>query len=68
MASSGYADDPVMAHYAHYGFQGIVPKPYTVETLSTALQRVLSAPPDDAPPQGADGDGEGHVFDVLDVK
>jgi PAS domain S-box-containing protein len=43
LASSGYTDDPVMADDVRYGFRGMVPKPYTIETLSVALQRVLSS-------------------------
>ncbi len=39
--SSGYADDPVMANYEKYGFKGIVPKPYTLETLLNALGRLF---------------------------
>ncbi|MGE3536698.1 MAG: ATP-binding protein [Candidatus Tectimicrobiota bacterium] len=41
IVSSGYATDPIMANYTHYGFQGLVAKPYTVAELSAALQRVL---------------------------
>ncbi len=35
--SSGYANDPIMAEYDHYGFCGVIPKPYTIENLSNAL-------------------------------
>ncbi|NOY68171.1 MAG: PAS domain S-box protein [Deltaproteobacteria bacterium] len=41
IVSSGYADDPVMANYAEYGFYGIVTKPYTQNDLREALNRVL---------------------------
>jgi PAS domain S-box-containing protein len=41
LISSGYATNPVMAHYAQYGFAGMVTKPYTVERLQIILQRVL---------------------------
>ena len=44
LLSSGYATDPVMANYAQYGFDGVVPKPYTVQRAQTALQRVLRQP------------------------
>ena len=33
-----------MAHYAQYGFDGVVAKPYTVQRVQTALQRVLRQP------------------------
>jgi PAS domain S-box-containing protein len=46
IASSGYAHNPVMAYYARYGFQGILPKPYTTEMLSAALHRALMVPSD----------------------
>jgi CheY-like chemotaxis protein len=41
LVSSGYSTDPVMAEYQQYGFKGMVLKPYVIEDLSKALQRVL---------------------------
>jgi two-component system, cell cycle sensor histidine kinase and response regulator CckA len=41
IVSSGYATDPLMAHYRAYGFRGVLRKPYTVEGLEEVLQRVL---------------------------
>ncbi len=41
IVSSGYADDPVMANYAAYGFKGIVAKPYTQDRLLDILSTVL---------------------------
>ena len=41
LLSSGYADDPIMAAFAQYGFCGVIPKPYTLETLVDVLHRVL---------------------------
>ena len=44
LISSGYATDPVLASYAQYGFDGVVAKPYTVQQVQMALQRVLRQP------------------------
>jgi PAS domain S-box-containing protein len=41
--SSGYANDPVMAHFAYYGFRGVITKPYTLERLHEVLQQVLGS-------------------------
>jgi PAS domain S-box-containing protein len=41
IVSSGYADDPVMANYAEYGFKGIAAKPYTLSELRSILAKVL---------------------------
>ncbi|MDJ0766099.1 MAG: PAS domain S-box protein [Myxococcota bacterium] len=41
LVSSGYSDDPVMAHHTRFGFAGVVPKPYTLETLGQVLDSVL---------------------------
>jgi len=41
IVSSGYANDPVMANYAEYGFHGVVAKPYTRDVLLKELNRVL---------------------------
>lgn len=37
IVSSGYFDDPVLAHYQDYGFKGSIPKPYSVSELQSAL-------------------------------
>jgi PAS domain S-box-containing protein len=42
IVSSGYSNDPVMAHYAEYGFNGVVSKPYTIKQLSDTIQKVLA--------------------------
>ena len=42
IASSGYADDPIMANYSLYGFQGVLPKPYRIEELSKALSKLFN--------------------------
>lgn len=41
VVSSGYSNDPVMASYRAYGFSGFLIKPYRVDDLSRALNRVL---------------------------
>ena len=41
IVSSGYADDPVMAHYADYGFKATIAKPYTKRNLREVMARVL---------------------------
>ncbi len=38
IVSSGYSQDPVMADYRAYGFNGMVAKPYKVESLLAVLQ------------------------------
>jgi two-component system cell cycle sensor histidine kinase/response regulator CckA len=41
IVSSGYSSNPVMANYQEYGFKAAVPKPYEVEELMRAVQRLL---------------------------
>jgi CheY-like chemotaxis protein len=42
IVSSGYADDPVMANPAKYGFRATVAKPYVARALREAVARVLT--------------------------
>jgi signal transduction histidine kinase len=41
LISSGYANNPVMAAWAYYGFSGVVAKPYTIAQLQETLHNVL---------------------------
>ncbi len=41
IASSGYADDPVMSNHTNYGFTGVAAKPYTQEELKGAIIKAL---------------------------
>ena len=43
IVSSGYANDPVMADYKQYGFADVVAKPYVLQQLSDALEKIMSA-------------------------
>jgi PAS domain S-box-containing protein len=45
IVSSGYSDDPVMSAFRSYGFDEVVPKPWTPAQLSAAFQRVLRPDP-----------------------
>jgi CheY-like chemotaxis protein len=39
IASSGYSDAPVMSEFRRYGFDDVIPKPWTPNQLSEVLQR-----------------------------
>ncbi len=41
IVSSGYSDDPVLAHFQEYGFKGMMPKPFESLLLSKVLHEVL---------------------------
>jgi PAS domain S-box-containing protein len=41
LISSGYANNPVMADFQQYGFNGVIAKPYTVQRLHDVLQHVI---------------------------
>jgi two-component system cell cycle sensor histidine kinase/response regulator CckA len=41
IVSSGYFNDPIMAHYKEHGFSGVVPKPYETEELEEVIKKVL---------------------------
>jgi CheY-like chemotaxis protein len=42
MLSSGYSNDPVMADYERFGFNGVISKPYSLADLSSALGELFS--------------------------
>jgi len=42
IVSSGYANNPVMAQYAEYGFMGRVAKPYRATELGDVVKKVLN--------------------------
>jgi two-component system, cell cycle sensor histidine kinase and response regulator CckA len=41
IVSSGYSNDPATANYSHYGFSGVVAKPYRIEDFQAVINRVL---------------------------
>jgi two-component system, cell cycle sensor histidine kinase and response regulator CckA len=41
VATSGYAEDPVMAEPERFGFRATLPKPHTTDELAAALARAL---------------------------
>ncbi|TFG59404.1 MAG: response regulator [Deltaproteobacteria bacterium] len=41
---SGYSNDTVMANYKSFGFCAVVPKPYSLNQLSSTISDVLSTP------------------------
>lgn len=44
IVSSGYSNDPIMAHYGKYGFKEVIEKPYTSIALGKILHKVLAGP------------------------
>jgi PAS domain S-box-containing protein len=42
IVSSGYSNDPVMARYKDYGFNGVLMKPYKLEQVGEVLYRLLN--------------------------
>ena len=45
IVSSGYSDAPVMSHFAEYGFDAVILKPWTVKEMSEVLRRVFIVDP-----------------------
>jgi DNA-binding NarL/FixJ family response regulator len=41
IVSSGYSNDPIMAEFSKYGFSAVVPKPYSLESLSSAVYSLI---------------------------
>jgi CheY-like chemotaxis protein len=53
IVSSGYANDPIMANFADFGFSGVVPKPYQLDELRTSFAQLIS--PDNGQLHDKDG-------------
>jgi PAS domain S-box-containing protein len=43
IVASGYADDTVLARYTDFGFDGVLPKPFTIPELRRTLQEMEDA-------------------------
>ena len=41
IVSSGYSNDPVMSEFRHYGFSGIITKPFKIEELDEILRKTI---------------------------
>ena len=41
IATSGYCNNPVMANYLDYGFNGVLPKPCKLETMTQVIEDLL---------------------------
>jgi signal transduction histidine kinase/ActR/RegA family two-component response regulator len=46
IVSSGYADAPVMSDFAGYGFDGVIPKPWTTKMVAEVFRKVLAPQPE----------------------
>ena len=42
IVSSGYSNDPVIANYRQYGFRGAIHKPFDADTLTRALEILIT--------------------------
>jgi PAS domain S-box-containing protein len=42
IVSSGYSNDPILAHYREYGFSGVAAKPYNMEELGRELHDLFA--------------------------
>ena len=40
IVSSGYSSNPIMSNYREYGFCGVLPKPYTLNDLTSTIKEI----------------------------
>ncbi|HEY3416916.1 MAG TPA: response regulator, partial [Armatimonadota bacterium] len=52
IVTSGYSNDPVMADYTTFGFQGMLVKPFKVDDLRVLVEHILTAERQDHRPVG----------------
>ena len=43
IVASGYSNDPVMANYRDYGFEGVIKKPFAIAELSKLVYDIIKA-------------------------
>jgi len=43
IVSSGYSQDPIMAHYRDFGFMGVIAEPYKIRQMSEIVRKVLTS-------------------------
>ncbi|MCP4221378.1 MAG: response regulator [bacterium] len=43
IVSSGYSNDPIMARYGEYGFDGVLMKPYRLEEVARTIHKILTS-------------------------
>lgn len=46
IVSSGYANDPIMANHAAYGFKAILPKPFTFKNFNQIVAKIMEDAPE----------------------
>jgi PAS domain S-box-containing protein len=56
VVSSGYSNDPTMAHFREDGFDSVLAKPYTLPDLARVLEALLGEPADTPVTGTANGD------------
>jgi len=39
---SGYSNDPIISNFRAYGFDGVIPKPFTISELSSVITDVIA--------------------------
>jgi DNA-binding NarL/FixJ family response regulator len=42
IVSSGYSASPIMSEFASYGFDAVLPKPWSMPEISAVVRRVLA--------------------------
>jgi PAS domain S-box-containing protein len=41
IVSSGYSNDPILSNFEYYGFKGIITKPYNMDVLRDAIEKII---------------------------
>ncbi|MEJ2033032.1 MAG: PAS domain S-box protein, partial [Deltaproteobacteria bacterium] len=57
VVASGFANEPVLTDYRHYGFKAAITKPYHLEELNGVLEKILAGPARSDSPDPTEGHG-----------